>query len=266
MAAKGGGGPGVETAGRDGATPDANPDVSFVGESAELKGALDRARRAAEEELSAVKSELEESRAAAAASEENLRSLSEAYNGLEAEVFRHEEESRGLRARLEAFEKNAGASAPVAAPPAADAGGGEGGGSPRGCGSDGSAIGRDGDGGGGGRRSRPSRRDGTSASARGGAGGRSACGDGRDGVEDRSVCRRRRRLRTRRSSATFWCASGKRRAKRTRSTRDWWRNTARARLNSTRCWNRASRTTTKKTRERGAPPSARRKRQSRAPS
>lgn len=121
MAAKGGGGPGVETAGRDGATPDANPDVSFVGESAELKGALDRARRAAEEELSAVKSELEESRAAAAASEENLRSLSEAYNGLEAEVFRHEEESRGLRARLEAFEKNAGASAPVAAPPAADA-------------------------------------------------------------------------------------------------------------------------------------------------
>jgi hypothetical protein len=117
----GGGGPGGGGGGGASIASTAAADASSAGESAELKGALDRARRAAEEELSAVKAELEESRAAAAASEENLRSLSEAYNGLEAEVFRHEEEARGLRARLEASEKNAGASAPVAAPPAADA-------------------------------------------------------------------------------------------------------------------------------------------------
>ena len=120
----GGGGPGVGGVGGASTASTASTaaaDASSAGESAELKGALDRARRAAEEELSAVKAELEESRAAAAASEENLRSLSEAYNGLEAEVFRHEEEARGLRARLEASEKNAGASAPVAAPPGSDA-------------------------------------------------------------------------------------------------------------------------------------------------
>ena len=235
------------------------------------RGAQGRARPCApraEEELSAVKSELEESRAAAAASEENLRSLSEAYNGLEAEVFRHEEESRGLRARarLEAFEKNAGASAPVAAPPAADA----------------LAAAKE-----------EGRREAVDQMAR-----RleetemAAAADVEAARADATELRRQleaareegRRAATDEMASRIEASAaeaeaaheaelgdllvclGQEESKRTRSTRDWWRNTARARLNSTRCWNRASRTTTKKTRERGAPPSARRKRQSRAPS
>jgi hypothetical protein len=76
---------------------DASPGV----ESAALEEARARARAAAEEELKATRAELEEARAAATAAEANLRSLSEAYNGLESELLRREEEARGVRGELE---------------------------------------------------------------------------------------------------------------------------------------------------------------------
>jgi len=82
--------------------------------SAELRASLDRAAAAAEEELRVTKAELEEARMMVASSEENLRGLSEAYNGLELEVSRRDDELEALRARLESAGADA-ASAPAAA-------------------------------------------------------------------------------------------------------------------------------------------------------
>ena len=83
--------------------------------SAELRASLDRAAAAAEEELRVTKAELEEARMMVASSEENLRGLSEAYNGLELEVSKRDDELEALRARLEIFEGADAASAPAAA-------------------------------------------------------------------------------------------------------------------------------------------------------
>ena len=96
--ARGGGGGG---GGGSGADPEASGSIPDGVESSQVKAAMEHAKAALEAELRAVKLELEESRAAANGAEESLRSLSEAYNGLEAEVFRHEEENRSLRRRLE---------------------------------------------------------------------------------------------------------------------------------------------------------------------
>jgi hypothetical protein len=82
--------------------------------SAEVRASLDRAAAAAEEELRVTKAELEEARMMVASSNENLRGLSEAYNGLELEVSRRDDELEALRARLESAGADA-ASAPAAA-------------------------------------------------------------------------------------------------------------------------------------------------------
>ena len=71
-------------------------------ESGELKAALEQAKAAAEDELRRLRAELEDAKAAAASSEENLRSLSEAYNGLEATAHGAEEEAKTLREQLAA--------------------------------------------------------------------------------------------------------------------------------------------------------------------
>ena len=94
--ARGGGG-----GGGPGADPEASGSIPDGVESSQVKAAMEHAKAALDAELRAVKLELEESRSATAGAEESLRSLSEAYNGLEAEVFRHEEENRALRERLE---------------------------------------------------------------------------------------------------------------------------------------------------------------------
>ena len=93
--------PGLASAGGKAAASAIEADASPGVESAALEEARARARAAAEEELKATRAELEEARAAASAAEANLRSLSEAYNGLESELLRREEEARGVRGELE---------------------------------------------------------------------------------------------------------------------------------------------------------------------
>ena len=109
--------------GADPEAPGSIPDSHSHAESSQVKAALEHAKAALEAELRAVKLELEESRAAANGAEESLRSLSEAYNGLEAEVFRHEEENRSLRRRLEsdALAPESSAGPPLPAPKTSEA-------------------------------------------------------------------------------------------------------------------------------------------------
>ena len=114
--AAGGGGPGEE---RD-AAPGSDRGVDgasggFSAESAELRASLDRAAAAAEQELRETKAELEEARMMVASSEENLRGLSEAYNGLELELARRDDELEALRVRVAASADVSAASAPAAA-------------------------------------------------------------------------------------------------------------------------------------------------------
>ena len=93
-------------------------------ESAELRASLDRAAAAAEKELRETKAELEEARLMVASSEENLRGLAEAYNGLERELARRDDELEAMRARLAAGADAAGANAAganAAGAPARDA-------------------------------------------------------------------------------------------------------------------------------------------------
>jgi hypothetical protein len=93
--------------------------ASAGAESAELRASLDRAAAAAEKELRETKAELEEARLMVASSEENLRGLAEAYNGLERELARRDDELEAMRARLAAGADAAGANA--AGAPARDA-------------------------------------------------------------------------------------------------------------------------------------------------
>ena len=113
--ARGGGGTGEGARSGNPEVPGSIPDNV---ENVQVKAALEHAKAALESELRAVKLELEESRSGALSAEESLRSLSEAYNGLETEVFRHEEENRSLLQRLESQGGVASAPAPVPAPTA----------------------------------------------------------------------------------------------------------------------------------------------------
>jgi hypothetical protein len=113
--ARGGGGTGEGARSGNPEVPGSIPDNV---ENVQVKAALEHAKAALESELRAVKLELEESRSGALSAEESLRSLSEAYNGLETEVFRHEEENRSLLQRLESGGGVASAPAPVPAPTA----------------------------------------------------------------------------------------------------------------------------------------------------
>ena len=89
-------------------------------ESVELAASLERARLASEEELRNTKAELAEALSAIASSEENLRGLSQAYNGLESEMVKRDEENAGLLEKLEAVgTANVAPVAPVAPDPAA---------------------------------------------------------------------------------------------------------------------------------------------------
>ena len=99
--AGGGGGPGEERDAAPGSDPGFDGASGGAG-SVELRASLERAAAAAEQELRETKAELEEARMMVASSEENLRGLSEAYNGLELEVSRRDDELEALRARLAA--------------------------------------------------------------------------------------------------------------------------------------------------------------------
>lgn len=68
-------------------------------------------------EVEHLRSELAEARETLARSEESMQGLSQAYNSLEADVFRREEEERVLRLRIEELTR-AGGGAPAAAAPA----------------------------------------------------------------------------------------------------------------------------------------------------
>lgn len=57
--------------------------------------------------LETARAEAAEARAAAAKHEESLQSLSEAYNGLETDIYTHEEAERTLKAQLAAMEERA---------------------------------------------------------------------------------------------------------------------------------------------------------------
>ena len=76
-----------------------------------LQAAVDAAKRASAGEIASLKRDLEETKRLAEERQESLTSLSSAYNGLEAEVYRLESEADGLRAKL--HESDAGS---VAAP------------------------------------------------------------------------------------------------------------------------------------------------------
>jgi len=89
-----------------------------------LRAAVDAAKRASAQEIETLKTELEEMRRVAEERQESLTSLSTAYNGLEAEVYRLESEADVLRKQLHAIaESDSGAAPDTAAIDAArDAG------------------------------------------------------------------------------------------------------------------------------------------------
>jgi len=72
---------------------------------AQVEAQLAEVKREAEKKTATLKAQLEESHAHLARNEESLKSLSEAYNGLEADVYRHEERERDLRAQVRAAEE-----------------------------------------------------------------------------------------------------------------------------------------------------------------
>ena len=75
-------------------------------ESAELRASLERARVASDLELTRTKAELDEARGLVASGEENLRGLAQAYNGLEVEMAKRDEECASLRLRVVRLEKS----------------------------------------------------------------------------------------------------------------------------------------------------------------
>jgi chromosome segregation ATPase len=77
-----------------------------------LHSAVEAAKRASAGEINALKHELDDMRRLADERQESLTSLSTAYNGLEAEVYRLEAESKGLREKLHAVADSDGGLAP----------------------------------------------------------------------------------------------------------------------------------------------------------
>lgn len=77
-----------------------------------LHSAVEAAKRASAGEINALKQELDDMRRLADERQESLTSLSTAYNGLEAEVYRLEAESKGLREKLHAVADSDGGLAP----------------------------------------------------------------------------------------------------------------------------------------------------------
>ena len=77
-----------------------------------LQAAVDAAKRASASEIASLKRELEETKRLAEERQESLTSLSSAYNGLEAEVYRLESEADGLRAKLHAASDAGSVAAP----------------------------------------------------------------------------------------------------------------------------------------------------------
>ena len=77
-----------------------------------LHAAVEAAKRASAQEIASLTSELEEVKKVAEERQEALTSLSTAYNGLEAEVYRLETEANGLREKLHASSEFGGGAAP----------------------------------------------------------------------------------------------------------------------------------------------------------
>ena len=77
-----------------------------------LRAAVDAAKRASAQEIETIKTELEEMRRIAEERQESLTSLSTAYNGLEAEVYRLEAEADVLRKQLHAVAESDSGAAP----------------------------------------------------------------------------------------------------------------------------------------------------------
>ena len=76
---------------------------------------FEAAKRASAQEIASLTSELEEVKKVAEERQEALTSLSTAYNGLEAEVYRLETEANGLREKLHASSEFGGGAAPETA-------------------------------------------------------------------------------------------------------------------------------------------------------
>jgi hypothetical protein len=80
-----------------------------------LHAAVEAAKRASAQEISSLQTELEDVKKLAEERQEALTSLSTAYNGLEAEVYRLESEANGLREKLHASLESGGGAAPETA-------------------------------------------------------------------------------------------------------------------------------------------------------